>query len=124
MMSAVTMAGMTSMTSGHGSLSMLMEAATVMSQIMAEGWKPKRTIVLGMWGGAEYGHAGSMEWVEEHRDILTERAVSYIDLDTVMGDVAMAETSPLLKGVIMEAAHMVSYSIKLINSIIDSYQHM
>ncbi len=66
-----------------------------------------------MWGGGDYGHAGSMEWVEEHRDILSERAVSYIDLDSMMGDngTMEAQASPLLTSVIMKAATMVSHSI-------------
>ncbi|XP_022098033.1 N-acetylated-alpha-linked acidic dipeptidase 2-like isoform X1 [Acanthaster planci] len=103
-----SMGGMTSRTADAGSMSMFMETATVMSQMMSAGWQPQRSVVLGMWGGAEYGHAGSMEWVEEHRSILSERAVSYIDLDTVMAHDSMvvAQTSPLLKGLIMEAADM------------------
>ena len=49
--------------------------------------------------------------MEEHRDILSQRAVSYIDLDSMMGDdgTVKAQASPLLTGVIMKAASMVSY---------------
>ncbi|XP_038050799.1 N-acetylated-alpha-linked acidic dipeptidase 2-like [Patiria miniata] len=107
-----SMAVSTAMTSDQGSLSMFMETAAAMGQMMSSGWQPQRSVVLGLWGGAEYGHAGSMEWVEEHQSVLMERAVSYIDLDTMMMEESMvvAQTSPLLKGLVMKAADMLELS--------------
>ncbi|XP_071798926.1 N-acetylated-alpha-linked acidic dipeptidase 2-like [Asterias amurensis] len=112
MMPAMIVPGMTSMTPGHGSTSMMMETASALSSMLADGWRPQRTIKLGIWGGGDVGHAGSMEWMEEHRDILSQRAVSYIDLDSMMGDdgTVKAQASPLLTGVIMKAASMLELS--------------
>ncbi len=40
-----------------------MEAARL---IMAAGGKPKRTIVIGLWAGEEFGILGSQHWVKAH----------------------------------------------------------
>ena len=52
------------MSTATGSVSMAMETASVLADLMKEGWQPKRTVMLGLWEGAEMGHSGAMEWVE------------------------------------------------------------
>ncbi len=46
-----------------------MEAAR---QIMLAGGKPKRTILVCLWAGEEFGLLGSKAWVENHKDKLNK----------------------------------------------------
>eukprot|EP00057_Strongylocentrotus_purpuratus_P027966 XP_011682440.1 PREDICTED: N-acetylated-alpha-linked acidic dipeptidase 2 [Strongylocentrotus purpuratus] len=98
---------MTSMVT-PGSSSAVMESARVISEMMEDGWMPRRTIMVGLWEGSEFGQVGSTEWVEENRLILRDRAVAYIDLaGGGSGTVLNTQTSPMLRGVIMESAEQV-----------------
>ena len=59
----------------------LMEEAKGISEMVRQGWKPKRTIVFCGWDGEEPGLLGSTEWVETHAKELQEKAVVYINSD-------------------------------------------
>lgn len=59
----------------------VVELAKAFGQLLSQGWRPKRNIVLGSWDGEEYGMVGSTEWVEEYVPWLTETAVSYLNID-------------------------------------------
>src|SRR5690606_8298974 len=59
----------------------LMEEARAVSELVKDGWKPKRTILYCAWDGEEPGLIGSTEWVETHADALREHAVAYINTD-------------------------------------------
>ena len=53
-------------------------------------WRPRRSLVFCSWGAEEYGLIGSYEWVEEHAEMLSSRAVAYINVDiAVEGDSIM-----------------------------------
>jgi N-acetylated-alpha-linked acidic dipeptidase len=60
----------------------LMEEARSMSELVKQGWKPKRTIFFCAWDGEEPGLLGSTEWVETHQDELRKKAVMYVNSDT------------------------------------------
>src|SRR5262249_1420088 len=47
-----------------GSAAML-EVARAFGELLKQGWKPRRTILLCSWDGEEYGLLGSTEWAEE-----------------------------------------------------------
>jgi N-acetylated-alpha-linked acidic dipeptidase len=47
-----------------------------------QGWRPKRTIVLALWDGEEFGLMGSTEWVEKHEQELERKAAVYINSDS------------------------------------------
>ena len=64
-----------------GQVSVLEEARS-MSELVRQGWKPKRTIIFCSWDGEEPGLLGSTEWVETHQDELRKKAVMYINSDT------------------------------------------
>jgi N-acetylated-alpha-linked acidic dipeptidase len=66
-----------------GSTAML-EAARGFGQLLKNGWKPRRTIVLCSWDGEEYGLIGSTEWAEEYADELKEKAVAYLNMDAAV----------------------------------------
>jgi N-acetylated-alpha-linked acidic dipeptidase len=60
----------------------VMEAARSWGELLTQGWKPKRTIVVCAWDGEEQGLLGSTEWAETHRDQLKKNAVLYLNSDS------------------------------------------
>ena len=66
-----------------GSTAML-EAARGFGQLLKNGWKPRRSIVLCSWDGEEYGLIGSTEWAEEYADELKQKAVVYLNMDSAV----------------------------------------
>jgi N-acetylated-alpha-linked acidic dipeptidase len=59
----------------------LMEEARGLSELLRQGWRPKRTIIYCLWDGEEEGLLGSTEWAETHADELRQHAVAYINTD-------------------------------------------
>jgi N-acetylated-alpha-linked acidic dipeptidase len=60
----------------------LLEEARSMSELLKQGWRPKRTIIFCAWDGEEPGLLGSTEWVETHQDELRRKAVMYVNSDS------------------------------------------
>src|SRR5580658_7239184 len=58
-----------------------MEEARGLSELLKQGWKPKRTIIYCFWDGEEEGLLGSTEWAETHAADLQQHAVAYINSD-------------------------------------------
>jgi N-acetylated-alpha-linked acidic dipeptidase len=59
----------------------VLEEARAFGELLKQGWKPKRTIILAAWDGEEPGLLGSTEWAEQHADELATHAVAYINSD-------------------------------------------
>jgi N-acetylated-alpha-linked acidic dipeptidase len=66
-----------------GSTAML-EAARGFGQLLKNGWKPRRSILLCSWDGEEYGLIGSTEFAEENAAELREKAVAYLNMDAAV----------------------------------------
>ena len=66
-----------------GSTAML-EAARGFGQLLKNGWKPRRTIVMCSWDGEEYGLIGSTEWAEHNAEELKQKAVAYLNMDAAV----------------------------------------
>ncbi len=60
----------------------VLETARTLSDLVKQGWKPRRTIKLALWDGEEFGLVGSTEWVEKHLAELDRKAAVYINSDT------------------------------------------
>ena len=60
----------------------LMETARGLAELLQQGWRPKRTIILAAWDGEEWGLLGSTEWGEKHAVELRANAVAYINTDS------------------------------------------
>ncbi len=58
-----------------------MEEMRGLSELLKQGWKPKRTIIYCFWDGEEPGLLGSTEWGETHAEELEKHAVVYINTD-------------------------------------------
>ncbi len=59
----------------------LLETARTLAELLKTGWKPKRTVVLAIWDGEEFGLVGSTEWAEKHAAALKRNAVVYLNSD-------------------------------------------
>jgi N-acetylated-alpha-linked acidic dipeptidase len=60
----------------------VLEEGRALGELLKQGWKPKRTIILCAWDGEEPGLLGSTEWAEQHADELRAHAVAYINSDS------------------------------------------
>src|SRR3989304_5236078 len=83
----------------------MLEVARGLGALLADGWRPRRSIWLCSWDAEEQGLIGSTEWTEKHADALTEKAVAYLNLDSaVSGDRFEASAVPSLKAFLREVA--------------------
>ncbi len=92
---------------GSGTVAML-EAVHGMGGLLAQGWKPRRTVYFCSWDAEEEGLIGSTEWAEDHAKEL-DHAVAYINTDAaVSGPRFEASAVPSLKQFIREVTMEVS----------------
>jgi N-acetylated-alpha-linked acidic dipeptidase len=59
----------------------MMELTRSLGQLLREGIRPRRTLVICSWDGEEIGLTGSTEWGEQFADELRAKAVAYINVD-------------------------------------------
>lgn len=59
----------------------LLEEARAFSELLKQGWKPRRTIIYCAWDGEEPMLLGSTEWAEAHADELRQHAAVYLNTD-------------------------------------------
>jgi len=79
----------------------MMEMARVLGEDLKAGWRPRRSIVFASWASEEAGIMGSTEWVFDKIHKLTNRAVSFTNLDIcVSGTILHTSASPSLKTVV------------------------
>jgi N-acetylated-alpha-linked acidic dipeptidase len=76
--------------------SVLLETARTLAALRKQGWTPKRTILLALWDGEEFGLLGSTEWVEKHQEELERKAAVYINSDSNGRGALSASGSPTL----------------------------
>ena len=75
-----------------GSATML-EIARGFGELVKQGWKPQRTLILCSWDAEEYGLIGSTEWAEELAPELREKAVAYLNLDAAVSGANFSASS-------------------------------
>ncbi len=85
-------------------MSPLMEEARALGELLKQGWKPKRTIILAAWDGEEPGLLGSTEWAETHADELRQHAVAYINSDGNSRGFLFAGASHTLQNLLNDVA--------------------
>jgi len=88
--------------------SALMEAARSLSVLVKNGWRPRRTIILALWDGEEWGLLGSTEWAEEHANELRDKAVVYFNTDGYSAGNFNADGSHTLSTFVRELARDVT----------------
>ena len=82
----------------------MMELTRGLGQLLRQGIRPKRTLVICSWDGEEVGLTGSTEWGEQFQDELRQKAVAYINVDSSTSGPhfegsAVASLAPLLREV-------------------------
>ena len=82
----------------------LMETARGFAELLQQGWRPRRTIILAAWDGEEWGLLGSTEWGEKHAAELRANAVAYINTDGTRSGWLSAGGSHSLQQFINEVA--------------------
>jgi N-acetylated-alpha-linked acidic dipeptidase len=80
----------------------LLEEARAVGELVKTGWKPKRTIIYCGWDAEEPSLMGSTEWVEDHWDELSDKAVAYINSDSNGRGFFFAEGSHTLETMMNE----------------------
>jgi len=86
----------------------MLETARALGQLLREGFRPRRTILLGSWDAEEYTLTGSMEWGEEHEAELRKNAVVCLNVDvSTSGEDFTVSTVPALLPAIVEATQAV-----------------
>ena len=79
----------------------MLELTRNLGQLLKQGIRPKRTLVICSWDGEEYALTGSTEWGEQYADELKKKAVAYLNVDEAtsgkdfQGD-AVGSLAPLL----------------------------
>jgi N-acetylated-alpha-linked acidic dipeptidase len=81
-----------------------LEEARAFSELVKQGWKPRRTIIYCAWDGEEPGLLGSTEWVEAHGDELRRHGVAYFNSDSNVRGYFGADGSHLLEKFINDVA--------------------
>ena len=85
----------------------MLETVHGLGELLKQGWRPKRTIVIASWDAEEEGLIGSTEWVEQHDRTLRD-AVAYFNTDiAVAGPEFNAAAVPSLKEFVREIARAV-----------------
>jgi N-acetylated-alpha-linked acidic dipeptidase len=85
----------------------MLELTRNLGELLRQGIRPKRTLVLCSWDGEEYALTGSTEWGEQYADELKRNAVAYLNVDEAtsgkefQGD-AVGSLAPLLVDVSRE----------------------
>ncbi len=86
----------------------LMETARGLGELLKQGWKPRRTLILASWDAEEWGLIGSTEWAEQHAGELSQKAVVYINSDSNGKGVLNSAGSHSLEKFVNELARDVS----------------
>ncbi len=90
-----------------GTASML-ELARAFGKLLKQGFRPRRTILLGNWDAEEYTLTGSTEWGEQHADELRKNVVVCLNVDSsASGQDFTVSTVPALLPAIIEATREV-----------------
>lgn len=82
----------------------VMEVGRAFGELLRQGWRPKRTIILCAWDAEEPGLLGSTEWAETHAEELKQKAVVYLNSDSTSKGWLGASGSHSLERLVNEVA--------------------
>jgi N-acetylated-alpha-linked acidic dipeptidase len=92
----------------------LAEVGRALVQTMNEThWRPARTIMFCNWDAEEYGLIGSTEFVEEFEKQLSQRAIIYMNVDTISANNSFdASTIPSLYQAVVDVSKRIPNPMK------------
>ncbi|WP_234568098.1 M28 family peptidase [Rhodohalobacter sp. 614A] len=109
-------------TDPNSGTAMLLTLADGFGQLLNNGWKPKRSILIGHWDAEEFMLIGSSEWVEDLREELGANSILYLNADmSVTGPNFRSSASPSLKDPIIEATKVVPHPDYADSAIYDTW---
>ena len=82
----------------------LLETARGVSAALAEGFRPRRSIVFGSWGGEDFFLLGSTEWGEHFADELKENMIAYVNRESYTAGNWSASGNHSLQRFVIETA--------------------
>jgi N-acetylated-alpha-linked acidic dipeptidase len=86
----------------------MLETARSLGALLRQGFRPRRTIVLGNWDAEEYTLTGSTEWGEQFEEDLKRNAVVCLNVDSAASGRSLAVSLvPALLPAVAEAAQAV-----------------
>ncbi|KAL0562737.1 Vacuolar protein sorting-associated protein 70, partial [Marasmius crinis-equi] len=59
----------------------LLEMVRGFGELLRQGWKPLRTILIASWDAEEHGLIGSIEYGEDFAEWIGQHAVAYVNVD-------------------------------------------
>jgi len=85
----------------------MLETVHGLGELLKQGWRPQRRVVIASWDAEEEGLMGSTEWAEQHASHLAH-AVAYFNTDVgVAGPHFKAAAVPSLKEFVREVSRQV-----------------
>ena len=97
-------------TDPNSGTAMLLSLSETLGEMVKNGYRPKRSILIAHWDAEEHGVIGSSEWVEQMRDELKAKGVAYMNFDGgVSGKNFGASAAPTLKKLLVETSKKVKY---------------
>lgn len=82
----------------HSGGAVMLEAARALATAAKESGGLRRSIVVCSWDAEEFGVIGSVEWVEDFRDELAQKAVLYMNADAIISGRSFgASATPTLR---------------------------
>ncbi len=62
----------------------LLELGRALGSLLAEGWRPRRTLILAAFDAEEITLGGAAEWMEDHARELGEKAIAILNMDSAV----------------------------------------
>jgi N-acetylated-alpha-linked acidic dipeptidase len=85
-----------------------LELARGLAQLLHEGWRPKRTLILGFFGAEERGITGSTEFTELLGPAM-QHVVAFVNSDGTAGPYFNGTAVPALDPMLLDAARAVEW---------------
>lgn len=82
----------------------LLETARGVAAAVEQGFRPRRSIVFGSWGGEDFFLLGSTEWGEQFREELQENMVVYINRESYTAGSWSAQGNHSLQRFVIETS--------------------
>lgn len=87
---------------GSGTAVML-EVVRIFGELVAQGWRPRRSIVFASWDAEEYNLIGSTEFVENSIESMRADAVAYLNVDVAAsGQTFRASGNPIFENLLLQ----------------------
>ena len=97
-------------TDPNSGTAMLLSLSETLGKMAENGFRPKRSILIGHWDAEEHGVIGSTEWVEQMQIQLKSKAIAYMNFDGgVSGTNFGASSAPSLKKIAMNASRKINH---------------